>query len=80
MNGLRIYVNPKLTEVSGSNQVFYSRRSTGPYYRWSYEKIFKQWRVMRMHSCDFSSKELCSSKWKTIPSLLQLRLKVHYDE
>lgn len=79
MNGIRIYVNCKLTE-GGCNQVFYSRRSTGPYYRWSYEEILNQWRVMRMHSRDFSSKELSSSQWKTIPSLLQLRLKVHYDE
>ena len=80
MNGLRIYVNRKLTEVSGSNQVFYSRRSMGPYYRWSYEEILKQWHVMRMHSYDLSSKELCGSRWKTIPSLLQVKLKGHYDE
>jgi len=80
MNGLRIYINRKLTKVSDYNQVFYSRRSMGPYYRWSYEEILKQWRVARMHSSDFSSKELSASRWKTIPSLLQIKLKVHYDE
>lgn len=80
MNGLRIYVDRKVMEVSGCNQVFYSRRSMGPYYRWSYEDTLKQWQVARMHSDDFSSKELCGSRWKTIPSLLQITLKVHYDE
>ena len=80
MNGLRIYVNRKVTEISGHNRVFYSRRAMGPYYRWSYEETPKQWRVARMHSSDFSSTELSPSNWKTIPSLLQVTLKVHYDE
>ena len=80
MNGLRIYVNRKVTPVSECDQVFYSRRSTGPYYRWSYEETLKQWQVARMHSTDFSSKELSASNWRSIPSLLQITLKVHYDE
>ena len=80
MNGLRIYVNQKVTEVSGCNRVFYSRRDTGPYYRWSYEDTLKQWQVARMHTSDFSSKELSMFNWKSIPSLLQVTLKVHYDE
>lgn len=80
MNGLRIYVNRRVTEVSGCSQVFYSRRDTGPYYRWSYEDTLKQWRVARMHSNDFSTTELSMSNWRNIPSLLQVTLKVHYDE
>lgn len=80
MNGLRIYVNRKVTVASGCDQVFYSRRSMGPYYRWSYEETFKQWRVARMHSYDFSSKEVSTSNWRSIPLLLQVTLKVHYDE
>ncbi len=80
MNGLRVYVDRKVTGVGDSDLVFYSRRSLGPYYRWSYEDRLEQWRVARMHSCDFSSKELCTSRWRTVPSLLQVRLKVHYDE
>ncbi len=80
MKDLRIYISPEVTGVKSRNPVFYSRRSTGPYYRWSYEEARNQWRVLRMHSGEFSSKELCSSTWNTLPSLLQFRLKAHYDE
>jgi hypothetical protein len=80
MNGLRIYVSEKVKEASTGYRIFYSRRSLGPYYKWCYEEKLEQWRVSRMHPFDFSPKELCASQWRTIPSLLQRRLKLHYDE
>ena len=80
MNGLRIYVNRKVTVASGCDQVFYSRRSMGPYYRWSYEETPKQWRVARMHSDDFFVQRTLHVQLEKHPSLLQVTLKVHYDE
>src|SRR5260370_42529898 len=80
MSGLRIYVNRTLSEATGGDRVFYSRRSDGPYYRWRYEERLEQWRGARVHGSEFSPNELCMSNWKTVPSALQKRLIDHYQE
>jgi hypothetical protein len=80
MNGLRIYINPSIADVAENELIFYSRRLQGPYYRWSYERKVEQWRVARLDSAEFPVKGLSTANWKTIPSLLKLRLKLHYDE
>ena len=80
VNGLRIYINGRAQETTGSDLVFYSRRADGPYYRWRYEERLKQWRGARVHASDFSPRELSMSNWKTVPSALQSRLIDHYQE
>jgi hypothetical protein len=79
MNGVRIYINPEVA-APGSEEVFYSHRAGGPYYRWYYEEELEQWRFIRMHLVDFSPESLCSWRWKHIPAALQGRLKEHYQE
>lgn len=80
MNGLQIYTNPSLVERPKSNGIYYSRRSGGPLYRWSYEEKLEQWRPVRMQSADSSAIDLSPSKWKSVPVALQIRLKDHYQE
>jgi len=80
MNGLKIFVDESLSETEGGFQVFYSRRSDGPIYRWSYEHLPMQWRVSRVHASDFPSRNLCLSKWKRVPDLLQKTMTEHYQE
>ena len=80
MNGLRVYINAGGAGLKGGAEVFYSRRSGGPYYRWDYQEQLEQWRVVRMHAADFRTEELCVFNWKTVPPALQMRLKDHYQE
>lgn len=67
------------TEMAGESEVFYSRRSDGPYYRW-WQTAPETWRVMRVHDRDFTSMTLCNSSWKNIPAALQNSVINHYEE
>lgn len=78
MNGLRMFVLE--VDPSEASQVFYSRRSDGPYYRWWFERELQQWRCARVHANDLPAGSLCVSSWKNIPGALQGSLVEHYLE
>ena len=78
MNGLRIYINPPGTDALSEQQVFYSRRADGPYYRWRYDEQDGRWRGLRMRPSGFTSKELCVASWQAVPTALKVRLGEHY--
>ncbi len=80
MNGLRVYINPEVTEKSGGYGVFYSRRESGPYYRWRYEEKVSSWRGARVQSSDFSPRLLSTTNWKVVPAALQKSMIEHYQE
>lgn len=80
MNGLRMYTRAMNADSSGGGLVFYSRRGSGPYYRWSYEEKLGAWCSARMHADDLSLEELCAASWKGVPPTLQVRLGEHYLE
>ena len=80
MNGLRVYKKSVSLEPANGNNVFYSRRGNGPIYRWLYEERLAHWRVLRMHTSDFASHELCLASWKSVPEQLQVQLSEHYVE
>jgi hypothetical protein len=83
MNGLRMFKmdsNAATADEIQEFQVFYSRRSDGPYYRWWYEQELKQWRSARVPADELPSMTLCSSSWKKIPPALQGSVKEHYLE
>jgi hypothetical protein len=67
-------------KVTGSNNddVFYSRRGNGPFYRWMFEQVKQRWNVSRVVSNDFNSHGLSLATWKTVPPALQSRLSDHY--
>lgn len=65
-------------EVAKMNQVFYSRRASGPTYRWLYEHEHDHWRPLRMHTKDFDSHKLSLASWKSLPDSLQAQLVKHY--
>ena len=37
MDQLRVYFNPESAHPNGGQRVFYSRRASGPFYRWRFE-------------------------------------------
>ena len=91
LSGLRVYINsPALNGLNGSNgsavkpeavkvdQVFYSRRASGPTYRWLYEQELDHWRPRRMNTKDFDSHKLSLASWKSVPDSLQAQLVKHY--
>jgi hypothetical protein len=80
MHGLKIFVDQDPLVTNGGFQVFYSRRSDGPFYRWSYERVPMEWRGTRLHSSDFSTRNLCLSTWKSVPAPLQKSLIDHYQD
>lgn len=80
INGLRVYVNPQVTETRGGFGVFYSRRENGPYYRWVYEENVSRWRVARVQPSDFSSRTFSTANWKGVPASLQKRMVEHYED
>lgn len=80
MNGLRVYIEPLSGDSRVGNEVFYSRRSDGPYYRWSFEERLAEWHVLRMHACDLTRGDLELAPWKGVPSSLKVRLTEHYLE
>lgn len=80
MNGLRIYIYASATEMDRGDNSFYSRRGSGPYYRWHYAKDLEQWRGSRVPSSELMPKALSAATWKTLPLALQAKLGEHYME
>lgn len=78
MNGLRVYIKPNGAAPRDGQEVFYSRRGNGPYYRWLYEEKAAQWRVARVIAADFTPQSLAMASWKVVPAALQTRLGEHY--
>jgi hypothetical protein len=78
MNGLRVYIDLKSGETWRA--VFYTRRAGGPYYRWRYEELRREWLASRMHACELPLTELVSAPWKEIPAALKSSLEGHYVE
>ena len=78
MNGLRMYVPVLSATGSNNDDVFYSRRGNGPYYRWMFSVIKQRWNASRVVSNDFSAQGLSLATWKTVPAALQSRLSDHY--
>lgn len=78
MNGLRVYIYPEDANARGENEVFYSRREDGPYYRWRYEEETGQWCGFRVQTAGLKLKALCPASWKAVPTALRIRLAEHY--
>ena len=78
MNGLRIYTNTVDEEALGGIGVFYSRRDSGPFYRWSYEA--KRWSARRVSAPIVSAKVLSATSWKVVPAALQRSIVEHYQD
>jgi hypothetical protein len=76
MNGLRVFIRPQ----GSVENIFYSQREHGPIYRWHYETQNAIWQVARVNTSDWSSHELCSVRWQTVPQELRARLSEHYIE
>jgi len=49
-------------------------------YRWRYEKRLAKWQAARVHGSDWSSHELCTAPWQSIPQELKAQLNEHYVE
>ena len=78
MNGLRIFIRPDKASVE--NTVFYSQRNHGPIYRWHFEKHLARWHVARVDASHWSSHELCTTRWQSVPPELKAQLIQHYVE
>ena len=78
MNGLRIFIRPDKGPVELN--VFYSQRSHGPMYRWHYEEQLARWHVARVDASHWSSHELCTTSWQSVPQELKSQLSEHYIE
>ena len=79
MNGLRMFIKPNDKGQIDDN-IFYSQRSRGPVYRWHYEEGVARWQVERLHSSQWSSYELCTARWHSVPRELKTQLSEHYVE
>ena len=79
MNGLRMFIRPDSNDSVESN-IFYSQRSYGPIYRWHYEKQLARWQAARVDASNWSSQELCTTPWQSVPPELKTRLSEHYVE
>jgi len=80
MNGLRMFIVDRGVSTTERYPVFYSRRSDGPYYRWSYEQNLQRWRSLRVHAAELQLLNLCVWAWKDIPRSLKSSLGEHYVE
>ncbi len=79
MNGLRMFIRPDNVGRVEQN-VFYSQRSHGPIYRWSYEQCLGRWNVARVDISDWTSPQLCIARWQSVPEELKAQLNEHYIE
>jgi hypothetical protein len=79
MNGLRMFIRPDGKD-SVENNIFYSQRSCGPIYRWHYEKHLARWQAARVDVSHWSSQELCTAPWQSVPPELKSQLSEHYVE
>ena len=77
---LRVYVLQPGPSVPDRDAVFFSRRSSGPYYQWSLGQESEQWRSSRVHPPVGVIRSLRLASWITVPPALQARLEEHYLE
>jgi hypothetical protein len=80
MQGLRIYLDLKRTDPQVGALIFYSQRAGGPYYRWRYEELRREWLCSRMPAGDLTVRELVAAPWKEVPAALKTTLVLHYVE
>jgi hypothetical protein len=80
VNGVRIYTATASSIAASGDDVFYSRRGDGPYYRWFFEATIGKWRAARVIDAAFIRQSLSLATWKTVPVALQSRLSEHYLE
>ena len=78
MNGLRIFIRTDKGPIE--DNVFYTQRSHGPIYRWHYEKHLAKWQGARVYVSHWSSHELCTARWQSVPLELKAQLTEHYVE
>lgn len=76
MNGLRVYIDLKRRDTLSA--VFYTKRASGPYYRWRYEEVRGQWQGSRMRTVELPTIELVATPWKEVPTALKSTLNEHY--
>ena len=67
-------------QPTGRVPVFYSRRYSGPYYRWSFEQRVQGWRSVRVQAEELPHLILSVSPWKDVPRSLRKSLAEHYVE
>jgi hypothetical protein len=79
MNGLRVFIRSDKRGLVEDN-VFYSQRSHGPIYRWHYEEYLGRWNVARIDTSHWSSLELCTARWHSVPQKLKTQMNEHYVE
>jgi hypothetical protein len=79
-NDLRVYFLPPGPTVPDKTGVFFSRRSSGPYYRWSLDQEPDKWRGLRVRPTIGVIRSLRLASWITVPPSLQARLEEHYLE
>ena len=77
---LRVYVHSNPANAPADQGVFYSRRSSGPLYRWSMEPGQHQWRSSRVIQSFTVLKKLSQASWVAVPPALQARLDEYYLE
>ena len=80
VNGVRVYFTPPENAADPRDNVFYSRRGEGPYYRWLYEEKAGKWQAVRVIDAAVLRQTLSLAAWKTVPATLQTRLSEHYLE
>lgn len=76
MHGLRVYINTVGTDIESKHGVFYSRRDTGPYYRWHYVEEKSRWCSSRVR-LDLVPNSLRMAQ-KAVPNALRAELLSHY--
>jgi len=76
MNGLRVYIDLKRPDTLCA--VFYTKRASGPYYRWRYEEVRGRWQGSRMRAVELPTIELVATPWKEVPTALKSTLNEHY--
>jgi hypothetical protein len=79
IQGLRMFTAQPSAGSAGECELFYSRRSTGPYYRWR-TTAPETWEVTRVREGDLLATDLCRLSWKNLPPALQKRVVNHYEE
>ena len=78
MFGLRIYMNAPAHGSAEDLGAFYSRRDTGPFYRWKFDK--NVWSVARVTAPDSLASEFSAVSWKLVPTALQKSIIEHYQD
>ena len=76
LHPIRIYINA--ADAPARYPVFYSRRGTGPCYRWLYDEEQKRWRSSRVR-LDAPMRSLRSAHSR-VPEALRNELLAHYED